>query len=498
MRSPKSYNRVGNITIKSMKTLKTFTILSLFLFSNYVYSQFLPAKSTTRPTDFKGIEIEPGTIKFTWEDKSNDETGFLIQINDGLGGYSNYCRAGANDTIVVKKPIENLYWPDYWTEKQFRIIAYIGNPLLLGIIPKATYTTVYAKRPDISINSITLNKSSFASGEVCNSQVSLSNIGNLASKTIKVKYYLSNTSSVSNLIDSVIIAPIDTNQSIIVQRDLKIQSTTYNKKNLIVTVTAGYELSNENNQISKEITVLDPDPKPDLLFESYSIFGNQEVITLEGGTYPKFYNDGQGYFGFTILNKGTSSSEKTDFTVFLSKDKKLSYDDKIISSTNDYIPIILPNFSYGNTGWFWLAYAYNYTTYTGVYWLIGVVDYLDNNDEKNETNNTVVIPIFISGSSSSSIINETKLDNQITSKDFGIKKFKLYPNPCTSNLNIILDNNDYKSVQIIDNTGKVVLNEQVNGRTFINLNISNLNKGLYTVTLSGDISNIYSEKLIIL
>ncbi|HSO87090.1 MAG TPA: T9SS type A sorting domain-containing protein, partial [Draconibacterium sp.] len=79
--------------------------------------------------------------------------------------------------------------------------------------------------------------------------------------------------------------------------------------------------------------------------------------------------------------------------------------------------------------------------------------------------------------------------------DFNISSLKVYPNPANNSVNIALDPNQFESVQMIDLTGKVVLNSNIE-HSITRLNISHLQNGIYLVKASGQ-QGVKIQKLII-
>ena len=79
--------------------------------------------------------------------------------------------------------------------------------------------------------------------------------------------------------------------------------------------------------------------------------------------------------------------------------------------------------------------------------------------------------------------------------DFNLASLAVYPNPANNSVNISLDPNLFESVQIIDLTGKMVLNTNIeNSNT--KLNVNHLQNGIYLVKATGKLG-IKIQKLII-
>ena len=72
------------------------------------------------------------------------------------------------------------------------------------------------------------------------------------------------------------------------------------------------------------------------------------------------------------------------------------------------------------------------------------------------------------------------------------EKIKLYPNPVIDKFYV--DCNDFLSIKIYDMSGKEVVTQEVNGKTEIN--ISNLPKGIYTVSILSKNKIIKNDKIV--
>jgi choice-of-anchor B domain-containing protein len=88
----------------------------------------------------------------------------------------------------------------------------------------------------------------------------------------------------------------------------------------------------------------------------------------------------------------------------------------------------------------------------------------------------------------SSIVTSQK---EITSD----KKFAIYPNPTTGNLNLSLKNAGLKEIEVIDYQGKTVYSEQSNNKR-LTINIEQLPKGIYVIKISTS-SEIFTQKILL-
>jgi hypothetical protein len=79
--------------------------------------------------------------------------------------------------------------------------------------------------------------------------------------------------------------------------------------------------------------------------------------------------------------------------------------------------------------------------------------------------------------------------------DFNLSLLKVYPNPANNSVIVELDARLFKSIQMIDLTGKVVLNAEVEN-SITRLNVNHLQNGIYLVKAIGN-QGIKIQKLII-
>ena len=85
----------------------------------------------------------------------------------------------------------------------------------------------------------------------------------------------------------------------------------------------------------------------------------------------------------------------------------------------------------------------------------------------------ILFPTFSAENSALSVSN---IENENT--------FILFPNPAQENLQIIISNNrNINDITILDLTGKQIKNISVNNTSNININVSDLQKGIYFVRI---------------
>jgi hypothetical protein len=70
---------------------------------------------------------------------------------------------------------------------------------------------------------------------------------------------------------------------------------------------------------------------------------------------------------------------------------------------------------------------------------------------------------------------------------------KLFPNPAVNDINIQLPTTDTWIVRVFNSNGQLVSTEKINQSNFIQLNIQNMNTGLYTVQAMNSDGIVYSE-----
>ena len=79
----------------------------------------------------------------------------------------------------------------------------------------------------------------------------------------------------------------------------------------------------------------------------------------------------------------------------------------------------------------------------------------------------------------------------LSSEDFVFEKIRVYPNPVTDNLNIIIsDNLNFKSIKIIDLSGKEIINEVFSSSE---INVEKLTRGIYFLFLNDGEKNYQSK-----
>jgi len=77
-----------------------------------------------------------------------------------------------------------------------------------------------------------------------------------------------------------------------------------------------------------------------------------------------------------------------------------------------------------------------------------------------------------------------------------ISAINIYPNPANNNININLSSikQDKIVITLFDVTGKMVMNQQVNGGTITALDVTNLSTGIYYITVQTN-DNLFKNKI---
>jgi len=95
------------------------------------------------------------------------------------------------------------------------------------------------------------------------------------------------------------------------------------------------------------------------------------------------------------------------------------------------------------------------------------------------------------------IFKSVKLENRViylTTTDINISNLKIYPNP-TSRILYIQGTNNINNIKIYNYLGKLVFDKNFGFNKKIQLDLSNINPGIYFIELHQD-SGIRKEKLI--
>ena len=81
------------------------------------------------------------------------------------------------------------------------------------------------------------------------------------------------------------------------------------------------------------------------------------------------------------------------------------------------------------------------------------------------------------------------------SKSINPNKLAIYPNPANDNFTIELNSSDNQTVQIFDVSGKLVLNQRINGKA--DIDVSGLHEGVYYISSANAISVVKTRLVIV-
>jgi len=137
--------------------------------------------------------------------------------------------------------------------------------------------------------------------------------------------------------------------------------------------------------------------------------------------------------------------------------------------------IVLP----GNT-----TYPYSFVNGATDYWsgeevIVGDCKDGENNQRLAEIGGEdITLTAFIFGTCSDRTVNVIQVDNET---------FSVYPNPASDMLYIkMIDHTTIHTISIIDLTGRMVTTQKVYNLSTVSVDVSELNRGLYLVVLSGE------------
>ena len=141
--------------------------------------------------------------------------------------------------------------------------------------------------------------------------------------------------------------------------------------------------------------------------------------------------------------------------------------------------------------------GYDWKTFQGSY-------IIDNNRcyFVKDYNNNIWRIIFteFEGTTSGNIEFNTELIGSINSLENDLQKsFKIYPNPASSDVNIIYETNRDVKLEIHDLNGRRIFNTILQKQDFstVNIPLYNFNKGIYIISIIDNENNLLRDKLII-
>ena len=109
--------------------------------------------------------------------------------------------------------------------------------------------------------------------------------------------------------------------------------------------------------------------------------------------------------------------------------------------------------------------------------------------------NAITVPVRVNDGYDYSEPFDLIIDVSYTDVNEIENNISLFPNPVKDKLNITLDNTYYSKIQIIDITGKILTEKNINNSKNINISTSKFKRGVYFCKLFGD--NIIIRKFVI-
>lgn len=235
--------------------------------------------------------------------------------------------------------------------------------------------------------------------------------------------------------------------------------------------------------------LLDPNPKPDLLINTATTSGTQGTVN----SVPAFYStDMSNYLDISYQNNGSATANPPMYiTTYLSTDESLSSDDFQLYETT------IPSLDVGITAYLSIPFSLNGAnySYSGYYYLITKIDSYNYIDESNESNNIISTKIWVYRQSLKIKDEPLKALSQNDAVD-NDSNISIYPNPSNGQFTMNLNSNNYTCIKASNLLGQLVYNEKIRNRMVLNLNLSNLSNGVYTIYLIGG-DKVFSKKIII-
>ncbi|SFC81168.1 T9SS type A sorting domain-containing protein [Algibacter pectinivorans] len=137
-------------------------------------------------------------------------------------------------------------------------------------------------------------------------------------------------------------------------------------------------------------------------------------------------------------------------------------------------------------------------TFNDIGTLTQTVYYYFNNTTNNmdfRFSNTNVVSTILNINQTSESFEFNTTDNTLSSKDFNLAALtKLYPNPAQNAIRVNIPNNEtVKSFLIYDNQGRIVSTRSEHHN---NIDISNLNTGLYFLNIQTNSGKVFNKKFV--
>jgi len=126
----------------------------------------------------------------------------------------------------------------------------------------------------------------------------------------------------------------------------------------------------------------------------------------------------------------------------------------------------------------------------------------DDKYAQNNTSNTVTLTVSDETNRTKWFLEEASeevtLDINEVAFNENDTKISIYPNPATTNFNILLNQSGSATIEIYNLTGKLVYQNNIQQTNLLNINTeSTLSKGLYMVKIATDTKRTFYKKLLI-
>lgn len=206
---------------------------------------------------------------------------------------------------------------------------------------------------------------------------------------------------------------------------------------------------------------------PDLIVYDYGV---SPLILLKGQTISATC---------TVKNQGFGQAASSTLEYYLSNDNTWNIDDLPLGTSTVYS--LNPDVTVDLNKNLVIPYSTNY----GDWYIIFKVDAKDEINEEDENNNQSYVMISLPSGSDISENNSVNL-------------FKIYPNPASDYAQIELFDNqfNFKSIQVANSLGQVLIKQNVQNQKSIRLEVSNFTKGIYYIETIANDKKYYSKLII--
>jgi hypothetical protein len=422
--------------------IKRITV-NLCLFSLSLIGFKANAQDLTPPYGVD-VSLYVDKVRIAYYDCSTDETRFQVSKSLLNLFWIKYCDLPSGTGTASSPVYQSFYKHNPVSLCKFRIRAEKENGLFDKKGSWAYDNSPNCYLPDLTVSNITKNKSTAYPGNTVNLTCSVVNLKSYSSPASKLYYYLSQTSGGDTYyLGSDDVSALSGNGSssesitITIPRSLTPAGTYYlvfkaDATNIIP------ESSGSNNTVSVPIKIV-----------------GSPRISISCHIWPFQVTAGDPYyFDYTFRNTGTMASNS-------------------FSTTYGTCPALGIGQSWSGTHTFW-SNQYD----SGIQWehISGGGTSCSSMVTINPKTNIKSAPI---------------IENEI-SKD-GIL---IYPNPCDGVFTISLKKDTYQYAKVFGTDSKLLFEENINGRTKLDMDITNAPKGIYILHLQSH-EGIETQKIII-